>query len=83
LPVPATNCWGSTLSLNIYVTLKSGTNTNVLIISVTLASGQTATVFCIDFTGPVPAGTYAVTFSADTTTNDPASAPTIPIVLST
>jgi hypothetical protein len=31
----------------------------------------------------VPAGTYAVTFSADTTTNEPASAPTIPIVLST
>jgi hypothetical protein len=81
--VPVTNCWGSTLSLNIFVTLKSGTSTNVLIGSVTLASGQTATVFCIDFTGPVPAGTYAVTFSADTTTNEPASAPTIPIVLST
>jgi hypothetical protein len=79
--VPVTNSWNAGQQLTIYVTLKSGTSTYVLVGGETLAAGQTATVFCQDFAATVPVGTYTVTFSAITTANQAVSAPTTPITL--
>ena len=81
--VPVTNCWNTALQLTVYATLKLGSSTYVLVGGETLAVGQTATVFCQDFLQAVPTGSYAATFSAITTVNDAASAPTTPIVLIT
>jgi len=79
--VPVTNSWNTAQQLTIYVTLKSGTSTYVLVGGETLAAGQTGTVFCQDFLTTVPVGTYTVTFSAITTANQAVSAPTTPITL--
>jgi hypothetical protein len=81
--VPVTNCWSTTQSLTIYTTLKLGTTTYVLGGGETLTAGQTATVFCQDFSLVVPAGSYVASFSAYTTANQAVSAPTIPVVLNT
>jgi hypothetical protein len=79
--VPVTNSWSTGQQLTIYVTLKSGTTTYVLVGGLTLAAGQTATVFAQDFLTTVPVGTYSVTFSAITTANQAVSAPTTTISL--
>jgi len=79
--VPVTNSWPTAQQLTIYITMKSGTSTFVLVGGLTLAAGQTATVFCQDFLATVPAGTYTVTFSALTTANQAVSAPTTPITI--
>jgi hypothetical protein len=79
--VPVTNSWNTGQQLTIYVTLKSGTTTYVLVGGLTLAAGQTATVFAQDFLTTVPVGTYTVTFSAITTANQAVSAPTTTISL--
>jgi len=79
--VPVTNSWNAGQQLTIYATLKSGTSTYVLEGGLTVAAGQTATVFLQDFLTTVPVGTYTVTFSAITTANQAVSAPTTPISL--
>jgi hypothetical protein len=81
--VPVTNSWSTPLQLTIYATLKSGTTTYVLVGGITLAAGQTGTVFVQDFLTNVPVGTYTVTFSAITTANQAVSAPTTAISLTT
>jgi len=81
--VPVTNSWNTALQLTIYVTLKSGTSTYVLVGGIGLAAGQTGTVFCQDYLTTVPVATYTVTFSAITTSNTVPSAPTTPISLTT
>jgi len=79
--VPVVNSWNAAQQLTIYVTMKSVSSTYVLVGGLTLASGQTATVFCQDFLVNVPVGAYTVTFSALTTANQAVSAPTTPITL--
>jgi len=74
--VPVTNSWSAGQQLTIYATLKSGSSTYVLVGGLTVASGQTTTVFLQDFLTPVPVGTYSVTFSAITTANQAVSGPT-------
>jgi hypothetical protein len=82
--VPVSNgCWPETFQLTIYATLKSGTSTYVLEGGAAVAYNQTATVFLQDYLTNVPAGLYAVTFSAITTSNEAVSAPTTPISLTT
>ena len=84
LSVPVSNsCWPETFQLTIYATLKSGTSTYVLEGGGVVGFNQTSVVFCQDYLTNVPAGTYAVTFSAITTTNEAVSAPTTPISLTT
>jgi len=77
--VPVTNNWNAAQQLTIYATMKSGSSTYVLVGGITLAAGQTGTVFVQDFLTPVPIGTYTVTFSAITTANQAVSAPTTPV----
>jgi len=81
--VPVTNSWSTSQQLTIYATLKSGTSTYVLVGGITLAAGQTGTVFVQDFLVNVPVGTYSVTFSAITTANQAVSAPTTPVSITT
>jgi hypothetical protein len=81
--VPVTNCWSTAQSITVYASLKLGTAGYVLVGGAQLAVGQTTTVFCQDFYQTVPAGTYVVTFSALSSTNQAVSAPTTPVVIIT
>ena len=83
ITVPVTNSWTTSQTLVIFATLKSGTSIYILDGTLTLASGGTNSVFVTNpgATTPVPAGTYTVTFSAVTTSNEAVSAPTTPITI--
>ncbi len=82
--VPVSNdCWPGPFQLTIYATLKSGASTYVLEGGMAIGTNQTVTVFCQDYLTNVPAGLYAVTFSAITTGNQAVSSPTTPISLTT
>jgi hypothetical protein len=78
--ISVTNSWTTTQTIVVYATFKSGTSTYVADGTVTLAPGQTASVFLVDLV-PIPAGSYSVTFAAVTTSNAAVSAPTTAITL--
>lgn len=78
--VSVTNSWNTQQTIVVFATLKSGTSVYVAEGTVTLAAGQTQSVFTVDLQ-TVPAGTYTVTFAAVTTSNLAVSAPTTPITL--
>ena len=72
--ISVTNSWGSSQTVVIFATLKSGTSIYVAEGTATIAAGQTNSVVCLDLQ-TVPAGTYSVTFAAVTTSNAAVSAP--------
>lgn len=78
--VTVTNGWNTAQTIVVYATLKSGSSIYVADGTVTVGSGQSATVFCIDLQ-TIPAGSYSVTFAAVTVANQAVSAPTTPITL--
>jgi len=80
ITLSVTNSWSTSQTIVVYATFKSGTSIYVAQGTTTLSPGQTAPVFCIDI-GVIPPGTYTVTFSAVTTSNQAVSAPTTPITI--
>lgn len=78
--VNATEVWPTTMSMVIYVTLKSGTSTYIADGTTTLNPGDTVTVFCMDLL-PVPPGVYNATFAAVTLSDFSVSAPLPPVTL--
>jgi len=80
ITIPVTNSWSSAQTIVVFATFRAGTSLYVAQGTTTLNPGQTATVFAIQLQ-TIPAGTYTVTFSAVTTSNQAVSAPTTPITV--
>ncbi|MGA2663710.1 MAG: hypothetical protein ABSF83_02025 [Nitrososphaerales archaeon] len=80
LTVSVTNGWNTAETVVVYATFKSGTSIYVADGTTTIASGQAATVFCVDVLA-IPAGSYQVTLSAVTTSNQPVSGPITPFTV--
>lgn len=80
ISVNVTNYWSAAQSLVIFANMKSGTGLYIAEASTSVNTNQTSSVFLIPLQQP-PSGSYEVTFSAITTTNEPVSAPTTPVTV--